>query len=402
MRVLSSLLILGLTLVPGAGAETPTPDAGKSGHVPVYAYFYQWFDSGSWNRAKIDFPLAGKYSSDDPHVLRDQVQQAQSAGIDGFLTSWKSTPTLNRRLGLLISLAQERHLDLGVVYEALDFNRNPLPISTVQADMVQLVTQWGASLRSAYYGRPVIVWTGTDQYSVADVRAVRAALGNRAYLLAASKTVAGYERVANTVDGEAYYWSSVNPTASSTQAKLNDLGAAVHSHHGIWIAPAASGFDGRSLGSTRVVDRAGGQTLVRSLANAYRSRPDGVGVISWNEWSENTYIEPGQLYGTEELDLLRTYLHQVKGASVIPTKPSHPVAAKHGHWSGLRAAAALAVLTAIALVVLSLRIGRPARDRERTSPGPDDDAGPGDNVSDGDNVSAGQPRWNEQRPLSRR
>ncbi len=78
------------TVSSAAGAASTAVSTSK---VPVFAYFYQWFNPSSWDRAKRDLPLTGKYSSDDPHVLRDQVEAARAAGIDGFLTSWKSTTT---------------------------------------------------------------------------------------------------------------------------------------------------------------------------------------------------------------------------------------------------------------------------------------------------------------------
>jgi len=342
---------------------TAVPSSASSGvptrPVPVFAYFYQWFTPSSWDRAKQDLPLAGKYSSDDPHVLRDQVDQARAAGIDGFLTSWKSTEPLNRRLDLLIRIGRSEHLDLGVVYEALDFSRRPLPLATVKSDLLYLVKTRGAGLKSTYYGRPVIIWTGTDQYSVAEVRAVRSALGDRAYLLAASKQVAGYERVADIVDGEAYYWSSADPDSPATAAKLMAMGKAVHAHHGLWIAPAASGFDGRTLGGSRVIDRKNGQTLVHSLSNAFASSPDGVGLISWNEWSENTYIESGQKYGDRELTILRNYLQQrASGGSATGGTADSSEGGTSSTWTGARAAVFLAVATSVGVLGLRLRARR--------------------------------------------
>jgi hypothetical protein len=146
-----------------SSSQSGAPTASGSKPIPVYAYFYQWFSASSWARAKVDYPLAGRYSSDDPKVLATQISQAKGAGIDGFLTSWKNTATLDRRLDLLINTAKGQNFDLGVVYEALDFSRHPLPVATVQKDMVYLVDQWGSALTSRYYGRPVIIWTGTDQ-----------------------------------------------------------------------------------------------------------------------------------------------------------------------------------------------------------------------------------------------
>jgi hypothetical protein len=372
------LLMAGLAAVAGssfATTTTPTTTASASENraidptrpTPVYAYFYQWFTTTSWNRAKSDLPLRGRYSSDDPAVLREQVRQARAAGIDGFLTSWKSTVPLNRRLDRLVSVAAEENLDLGVVYEALTFERDPLPIATVEHDMVYLVERWGSRLSSRYYGRPVIIWTGTERYSTADVLRVRQALDHRAILLAAAKTVDGYVRLADIVDGEAYYWSSSDPTSSATTAKLTAMSQAVHAHGGLWFAPAAPGFDGTTLGGTRVIPRDDGRTLTRSLDNAFASSPDAVGVISWNEWSENTYIEPGEMYGDRELTVLTDYL--AARSSPLPpstTEPDSSTDAAGSGWSGARAGLVLLLLTGGAIVWL----GRRARRPRGSNPGP--------------------------------
>ncbi|HET7900195.1 MAG TPA: endo-1,3-alpha-glucanase family glycosylhydrolase [Candidatus Nanopelagicales bacterium] len=372
--VAGMLLMAGLAAVAGssfATTTTPTTSASASANraldptrpTPVYAYFYQWFTASSWNRAKSDLPLRGRYSSDDPAVLREQVRQARAAGIDGFLTSWKSTVPLNRRLDRLVSVAAEENLDLGVVYEALDFERDPLPIATVEHDMVYLVQRWGSRISSRYYGRPVIIWTGTERYSTADVLRVRQALDHRAILLAAAKTVDGYVRLADIVDGEAYYWSSSDPTSSATTAKLSAMSEAVHAHGGLWFAPAAPGFDGTTLGGTRVIPRDDGRTLSRSLDNAFASSPDAVAVISWNEWSENTYIEPGELYGDRQLTVLTDYL-AARAAPLPPstTEPDSSTDAAGSGWSGARAGLVLLLLTGGAVVWLGRRARRPRDD----------------------------------------
>jgi hypothetical protein len=258
---------------------------------------------------------------------------------------------------MLISIAHSERFDLGVVYEALDFNRHPLPVSTVKSDMVYLVTSRGAQMKSSYFGRPLIIWTGTDQYSTSDVASVRSALGNRAYLLAASKSVAGYERVANHVDGEAYYWSSADPNSPATLAKLTAMSKAAHARHALWIAPASPGFDGRSLGGTRVIGRDKGQTLIHSLNNAFATSPDAVGVISWNEWSENTYIEPGQTYGDEELVALQNYLRN-QGRDVAGIDAAGDSSSPGGGssaWTGAWAIGVLGVASIVGTLGLTLR-----------------------------------------------
>lgn len=377
MRRMTQLLLLALvaaTALALPAAATAAPDEGNGAarqtDVPVFAYFYQWFDHGSWSRAKIDYPLAGEYSSSDRKVLLQQVQQAAAAGIDGFLTSWKGTPKLDRRLQMLLDVANVRDFDVGVVYEALDFQRHPLPVSVVRSDLVTLVERWGDQLHSQYFGRPVIIWTGTDQFSVAAIRSVRRALGDRAWLLASAKSAEDYDRVAGVVDGDAYYWSSANPGTSYTRDRLAALSATVHRHGGIWLAPATPGFDGRPLHHSRVVPRRGGQTLERSLDDAFGSNPDAVGVISWNEWSENTYIEPGRRYGNQELDALRTYLGRgLAGPApeVAENRRADGTGPSLGApgWTGARAGLVLLLATVTGTVMLLRPPKRGAHRRTR-------------------------------------
>src|SRR4051794_20383943 len=100
-------------------ADGMSPTAGApvaAARPPILAYFYQWFDAGSWDRAKIDFPAVGRYSSDDPDVIRGQIRAAKSAGIEGFIVSWKSTATNNRRLRLLMTIAAEERFKLAMIY----------------------------------------------------------------------------------------------------------------------------------------------------------------------------------------------------------------------------------------------------------------------------------------------
>src|SRR5512142_3077387 len=106
-----------------AAAPTPTP---VSDPVPVLAYYYIWFDPQSWDRAKQDFPLLGRYSSDDANVMRQHIRWAKQAGIDGFIVSWKSTDKLNRRLDQLVKIADQEHFKLAIIYEGLDFQRDPI------------------------------------------------------------------------------------------------------------------------------------------------------------------------------------------------------------------------------------------------------------------------------------
>ncbi len=302
-------VLLSFSSVPTANAGGPENSGSlqpeSATPVPLLAYYYIWFDPGSWDRAKVDYPQLGRYSSDDINVMRQHVQWAKAAGIRGFIVSWKSTPKLDARLDALVSIAQAEDFKLLIVYEGLDFNRNPLPVSQIDADIGSFVNRYGNRAPFDLYDKPVVIWSGIWQYSREDVQKVSQHWRNQVLLLATEKNVKGYQRVADLVDGNAYYWSSVNPdTNGGYQDKLDSMSKVVHDNHGLWIAPAAPGFDARLVGGTTVVDRKDGATFRQQMDNALKSSPDAVGIISWNEFSENTYIEPSQNYGDLYLKVL--------------------------------------------------------------------------------------------------
>lgn len=281
-----------------------------SNPVPVLAYYYIWYDSNSWERAKIDYPLQGRYTSDDRAVMRQHILWAKSAGIDGFIVSWKSTNVLNRRLEQLAELAEQENFKLVVIYQGLDFNRDPLPVERVASDLDEFIQHFANRPAFQLFAKPLVIWSGTWKFSTQEIAQVTESRRSQILLLASERNSTDYQRLASLVDGDAYYWSSVNPeTYPGYQDKLVEMSQAVHQNGGLWIAPAAPGFDARLIGGTSRVERKNGQTFRDEINAAQASSPDAIGVISWNEFSENSYIEPSLTYGTEYLKILRDINH---------------------------------------------------------------------------------------------
>ena len=299
-------LIIALAVTMSCAAVGPAVGAAStSAAQPVLAYYYIWFDHSSWRRAKTDYPQLGRYSSDNVAVLRQHVRWAKQAGIDGFIVSWKSTPTLNRRLAKLVRVARQERFKLAIIYQGLDFEREPLPAARVAHDLQFFARRFATNRVFRIFERPLVVWSGTWRFSGTDIERVTAPLRRELLILASERSKQGYERVAKSVDGDAYYWSSVDPSTYPGYAeKLEQMGDAVHSNDGLWIAPAAPGFDARLIGGKTVVPRLGGDTLQQEFNVALQSSPDAVGVISWNEFSENSHIEPSIRYGREYLGVL--------------------------------------------------------------------------------------------------
>ncbi len=278
------------------------------GPIPILAYYYIWFDTKSWERAKLDYPLLGRYSSDDSAVMLQHIKWAQAAGIDGFIVSWKSTEKLDRRLDQLIGLAGRENFKLVIIYEGLDFERNPLPITKVDADLNYFLEKYADHTVFDLFQKPMVIWSGTWKFSREDIQRVTQDKRKHLLILASEKNVEGYARLADIVDGNAYYWSSVNPsTHSGYLEKLTEMAKVIHENGGLWIAPTAPGYNSVLLGGTTIVERSEGQTLVTQMNTALQSSPDAIGLISWNEFSENTHMEPSINFGNHYLQVLTDF-----------------------------------------------------------------------------------------------
>jgi hypothetical protein len=372
-----ALLVLALTSglstneARAQGTSVPTrSSAPRAGKPPVLAYYYIWFDARAWARAKKDYPLLGRYSSSDSNVMRQHIRWAKAAGVQGFIVSWRHTSALDPRLAELVRVAAEERFKLVVIYQGLDFQRERRSVETVRGDLEWFADHYSNNEVFRILRRPTLIMNGTESYGREDLKQVIAPVRDRLDVLATEKSVKGYQRIRDLVNGNAYYWSSVNPeTYRGYDVRLSELGQEVHRDNGLWIAPAAPGFDSRLLGKPSVVGRRNGATLRRELTAAFNSEPDAVGLISWNEFSENTYVEPSTNYGTRALDVVSQMLGGKP--TVVPSRVGPaPIdrilddsAASGGDpsWGGLKAAGVFAAL----MLAVSAMLVRSHRRRRR-------------------------------------
>jgi hypothetical protein len=275
----------------------------------VLAYYYIWYDPSSWSRAKTDLPVLGHYSSDERQVMRQHIQWAKDAGIEGFIVSWKNTNVLNRRLERLMEIAQEEQFKLAMIYQGLDFYREPLPASRIADDLDYFIERYAAHPTFDIYDKPIMIWSGTWKFSTEDIAGVTRDRRDDLLILASERNPEEYSRLAADVDGDAYYWSAVDPvTDPGYPDKLKAMSDAIHASNGLWLAPVAPGFDARLVGGEKVIERRDGETLRREMDAVTASSPDMIGVISWNEFSENTHIEPSENHGARYLEVLADIL----------------------------------------------------------------------------------------------
>ncbi|TAL07957.1 MAG: hypothetical protein EPO00_08065 [Chloroflexota bacterium] len=372
------------------GPVSPVTTSARLARPVVLAYYYIWFDTPSWERAKTDLPILGKYDSADPAVIAQHVAWAKAAGIDALIVSWKHEPRLDAPLEALVEASRAAGLRLVLLYQGLDFDRNPIDPGRITDDLAWFMEHYGKDPVFDVFGPPAIILSGTPSFDRTAIKSFRTTLDQAgpALLLGSEREAENYAALADLLDGDAYYWSSVDPSRDRNyQVRLQALADVIRADAGLWLAPVAPGFDARLIGGTRVIDRADGATFRIEWQTALTTQPDGLAIISWNEFSENSQIEPSATYGSRYLevtaDLVRTTLERPAAtdpasATLAPSSPeptatagptAAPVAVVSDPGKATTPARIVALFAGLLVLIPIIFLAVRAR-RSSTPPGP--------------------------------
>lgn len=348
---------------PGGSTATagtlPGPPAARV--VPLFAHYYLWWSDSHWkSRLGASYPYAqtppplpanldadgcnatpsypgaqlvdvpaaplGLYNQDDAATIRTHVEEAASAGIDGFVVSWSGTGApgqtstsrdFNHRLDLLVSAVDaynaraSRHFGLMLGYEALDNARDPRPVANIRNDLDYFTQHYAAStaFQVPHYGtKPVAMILDSRRIPTNDLRGLLQPYRSALTLIGDEHGLAEWQRgVADVFDGDGWYWSAENPyTNPRAEATLAKLSSGLHDQHKLWFAPLSAGYNKSNFGvGGTCVPRRGTSTLQRIFETNAKSHPDGWMLISWNEFFENTYVEPSVRFGNTYLGAIR-------------------------------------------------------------------------------------------------
>jgi len=296
----------------------------------VLAVYYPWYDQNIWKDPVVpDYP-PDRYLSSNPAVMARQIDQAKGAGIDGFISAWygprAEVNQTETNLRVLLDLAAQRGFTVAAGVETGGpFFHNTEDMRAALAAL--LATHATRPAYMKWNGRPVIFFTqntlpGVGQAALAGAwQAIRNQVdpGRRSLWI-----VEGFEMSLQGVfDGGFLYsvaWAA-DPGAAQRQwaGRVRDAG-------GYWAGTVMPGWD-----DTRLVERGGryrrdrqnGEWYKRTWAGAASANPDWIIITSWNEFVENTYIEPSANFGTQYLDLTRSEASAWKsGAPAAPPPPA--------------------------------------------------------------------------------
>lgn len=266
----------------------------------------------------IDVPAEGLYDQGRGATFDLHIAQAASARITGFIVSWQGTgqpgqaPSssgYNSRLELFASRVNAYNASHGTRFRlALGlevFGNYARPASQIINDLEYFRSRYAANpaFRNPYSPEPIVMLLASRQYSLSTVRAVSAAERSH-FLMLGDETTGSWSRDAAFLDGASWYWSSQDPWNNpQSGSQVASLAAQVRAAGKAWFAPFTSGFNTQLMGGTTCVAR-----RVSTLDAVWRmnrlSHPQGWFGISWNEFVENTYLEPSRIYG-------RTYLNEL-------------------------------------------------------------------------------------------
>ncbi|MFQ5945488.1 MAG: endo-1,3-alpha-glucanase family glycosylhydrolase [Anaerolineae bacterium] len=273
----------------------------------VLAFYYTWFDSGTWTLEGIsDWPRE-QYRTNDPNAVRRQMDQARDAGIDAFVVSWLGPGNrTDINIKMMLAVASEKGMQVGVDFEADEYGGDPGRIADALRYVRDELVTHPFYLR--HRGKPVLFFWRQQDLGVDTWRWIRDQVDpTGAQLWIAEGVDVAYQAV---FDGHHLYSVAWSPNLDYTYNSWRDRIRGYSARTGLrryWVATVMPGYNDLSTGrpDAFVRDRENGGFYRESWREARESSPDWVVITSWNEWVEGSQIEPSGTYGDLYLDITR-------------------------------------------------------------------------------------------------
>jgi hypothetical protein len=272
------------------------------------ALYYPWYSLDTWkNNASLRDTPTTPYASNDPVALARQIDQAESAGITGFIVSWIGPgSSSDDNVKLLLTEAAKKNFSIGFFLETTigDLKDNPDTAVTWLSYLASQYSDDPAVLK--INGKPVVIPWVTNTIPAATWAQTRAAVrakGKDVWLVQDCQDDDYYD----VFDG---VWYDGGIKGLGEKVRFYSV-LADHPAPKVWISTSMPGYDERLLNrpNPRYIDRANGAYFKTTLDAAFANSPQWVAIYTWNEWFEETYIEPSVNYGDQYLKQAGTYLN---------------------------------------------------------------------------------------------
>jgi len=291
MRRAACLAAVATLASAGVAGGAPTPAERPTPQVAIF--YYAWYGTPAadgawlhWNQrgntppraiASNFYPARGPYSSGQGAVVRAQMREIASMGVDTVIVSWWGPGSLeDARLRPVAAAAHAAGLHVAIHVEPW---AGRTPASVVEA----LRGLSGLGIRDVYV---------YDSSSYPDEEWKTALAGLTGFRVFAhtglpGKALKGGFQGLYTYDVLIYDGSSFGRMCQSARQL------------GLLCAPSVGpGFDARrATGDPRVRERGDGRWYDHMWRAAVRAAPDVVTITSYNEWHEGTQVEPARAAG---------------------------------------------------------------------------------------------------------
>jgi hypothetical protein len=307
----------------------------------IGAYYYPWYSpERHWDSGYRGTPVLGEYDSADPNVINQHITWAREYGIDFFAMSWWGINSFEDKVihGPFLDIVNHTNFQFAILYESagqLKIRDGKIDLDN-NATRQQLVSDFEYLADTAFIhpntltvdGRPVIflyltrTFVGDVPAALSAAKAAAIARGSKEPFIVGDEVYWQYpdQNRIGFFDGvTAYNMHTSVPNiaegfAENVDRQYRAWAKIAAKQDTLFIPNILPGFD-----DTAVRPQANHPVIPRSVelftaqyytAKELISSDHGIIMItSWNEWHEDTSIEPAEEEGTAYLEaLLNTQL----------------------------------------------------------------------------------------------
>jgi glycoprotein endo-alpha-1,2-mannosidase len=319
----------------------------------VLAFYYPWYRtaefSGEWDHwnlegtdpEKIDprgmrkicsahYPERGVYDSTDPEVIKRQLQQSHSAGIDAWVVSWWGQEYQQGSVEAILDTIEKAGspLKITLYYEQVPGCRGYLCDNEKPDDRVQALLDDLEFIRDNYASHPAFLKVDDRPVLFIYTRAMLQAFWHWPKIIEQASEKKNWFLSGDCITtftpflprgkfDQVHFYNPVVEIKIFTARLLrySDFVQFAHDQGKSAAITVIPGYDERKIPSRPLkmhMSRKQGNRYERLWKKAVRAEADWILITSFNEWHEGSEIEPSIEYENFYLDLTKNFSEEFR------------------------------------------------------------------------------------------